>query len=145
MAVTWSELRDQIVDLGFEEDEITSETEYARLIRNSVNRALDIIRFIDVPVIEDYYKSTKSWGYEDEEGNWIIPKPRHITKDTTDDARINLPNNLEPLLPLLSAYHIWLDDDITKATMYWNEYDQLKQSIFAVCRQVRNAVIEGGF
>lgn len=142
MAVTWDELRGQLVDLGFEEDDIT--IEYDRLIKNSVNRALDIIRYIDVPQIEDYYKATKSWGYEDAEGNWVIPKPKHITDETEGDARINLANNLQPLLPLLAAYHIWLDDDITKATMYWNEYDQLKQSIFAYCKQPKNAVIEGG-
>lgn len=143
MAVTWGDLKGQLVDLGFEEDEIT--IEYARLMRNSVNRALNIIRFIDVPQIEGYYKSTKSWGYEDDEGKWIIPKPRMITEDTQDDDKINLADNLQPLLPLLSAYHIWLDDDITKATIYWNEYDQLKQQIFAVCNRPKNAVIEGGF
>ena len=143
MATTWSELKDQLVDLGFEEDEI--KVEYDRLIRTSVNRALDIIRFIDIPEIEDYYKSTKSWGYEDEEGEWVLPKPKHVTEQTEDDARINLPDNIMPLLPLLSAYHIWLDDDITKATMYWNEYDQYKNQLFATCKKVRNAVIEGGF
>lgn len=143
MAVTWGDLKGQLVDLGFEEDEIT--IEYDRLIRNSVNRALNIIRFIDVPQIDGYYKATKSWGYEDEEGNWIIPKPKMITEDTAEDDRINLADNLQPLLPLLAAYHIWLDDDITKAMTYWNEYDQLKQQIFAVCNRPRNAVIEGGF
>lgn len=143
MAVTWGELRDQLVDLGFEEDEIT--IEYARLIRNSVNRSLDIIRYIDVPQIEDYYKATQSWGYEDSDGKWVLPKPRHITEETEDEAKINLADNLQPLLPLLAAYHIWLDDDITKATMYWNEYDQYKQQLFESCKRVRNAVIEGGF
>lgn len=143
MATTWGELKDQLVDLGFEEDEI--KVEYARLIRTSVNRALDIIRFIDIPEIEDYYKVTQSWGYEDEDGEWVLPKPKHVTEQTEDDARINLPDNIMPLLPLLSAYHIWLDDDITKATMYWNEYDQYKNQLFANCKKVRNAVIEGGF
>ena len=140
---TWGELRSQLVDLGFEEDEIT--VEYARLIRNSVNRSLDIIRFLDIPEIDDYFKATKSWGYEDDEGEWVLPKPKHITEETEDDARINLPENVYPLLPLLAAYHIWLDDDITKATMYWNEYDQYKQQLFAQCKKTRNAVIEGGF
>ena len=143
MATTWGDLKDQLVDLGFEEDEI--KIEYARLIRTSVNRALDIIRFIDIPEIEDYYKATKSWGYEDEDGEWVLPKPKHVTEHTEDDARINLPDNIMPLLPLLSAYHIWLDDDITKATMYWNEYDQYKNQLFTTCKKVRNAVIEGGF
>ena len=143
MATTWGELKTQLVDLGFEEDEITNE--YARLIRNSVNRSLDIIRFIDIPEIADYFKATESWGYEGEDGEWVLPKPKHVAEDTEDDMRINLPDNVYPLLPLLAAYHIWLDDDITKATMYWNEYDQYKQQLFAQCKRARNAVIEGGF
>ena len=142
MAVTWAELKGQLVDLGFEEDEIT--TEYGRLMRNSVNRALDVVYNIVVPQIDSYYKLTESWGYEDSDGKWKLPKPKHITEDTEDDARIGLADNLQPLIPLLAAHYIWLDDDITKATMYWNEFDQLKEQIIAVCRQPRNAQIVGG-
>lgn len=144
MAMTWEELRDQIVDLGFEEDEITEE--YARLIRNSVNRALDVINAAVVPLISDYYKLTESWGYlDDETGEWVTPKPRHITDSTQDTQKINLAENLLPLVPLLAAHYVWLDDDITKSTMYWNEYDQLKDQILAVCRMPRKATIEGGW
>ena len=142
MAVTWAELKGQLVDLGFEEDEIT--TEYARLMRNSVNRALDVVYNIVVPQIESYYEVTASWGYEDESGKWKLPKPKHITAETENDAKIIMADNLQPLIPLLAAHYLWLDDDITKATMYWNQYDQLKDQIIAVCRQPRNAVIEGG-
>ena len=142
MATTWADLRAELVDLGFEEDEIT--TEYGRLMRNSVNRALDVVYNIVVPQIESYYKLTASWGYEDESGKWTLPKPKHITEDTEDTQKINIAANLYPLIPLLAAHYIWLDDDITKATMYWNEYDQLKDQIIAVCRQPRSAVIEGG-
>ena len=130
MATTWADLKAQLVDLGFEEDSITSETEYGRLIRNSVNRALDVVYSIVVPQIESYYKLTESWGYEDEdEGEWVLPKPKHVTVETEEDARINIADNLYPLIPLLAAHYIWLDDDIQKATMYWNEYDQLKDQI----------------
>ena len=144
MAMTWEELRGQIIDLGFEEDEITDE--YARLIRNSVNRALDVINVTVVPQIEDYYKLTESWGYEDTStGEWALPTPRHITADTADTQKINLANNLLPLVPLLAAHYVWLDDDITKSTMYWNEYDQLKDDILRICRMPRKATIEGGW
>ena len=145
MAMTWADLKAELVDLGFEEDSITSETEYGRLMRNSVNRALDIIYNIVVPQIESYYRITESWGYlDDETGEWMLPKPKHVTKETEEDARINIANNLQPLVPLLAAHYIWLDDDIQKATMYWNEYDQLKDQIIMVCRQPRKAVIQGG-
>ena len=142
MAYKWAELKSEIVDLGFEEDSIT--TEYARLIRNSTNRALDLIYNTVVPQIEDYYKITESWGYEDDDGSWVLPRPRHVTAETEDDAAIGLARNLQPLIPLLASHYVWLDDDIQKATMYWNEYDQLKDIIIAACNRPRKAVIEGG-
>ena len=139
---TWGDIKSELVDLGFEEDDITSE--YGRLMRNSTNRALDIIYNIVVPQIESWYKLTGSWGYEDEDGKWVLPKPKHITADTADDDKINIADNLAPLVVLVAAHYIWLDDDITKATMYWNEYDMLKGELIATCRQPKNAVIEGG-
>ena len=141
MALTWGELKSQLVDLGFEEDNIT--IEYGRLMRNSVNRALDIVYDIVVPQIESYYKLSESWGYDDN-GEWKLPKPKHVTEDTDDEAKMGLADNLQPLIPLLAAHYIWLDDDIQKATMYWNEFDQLKEQIIAVCRMPRKAQIIGG-
>ena len=145
MSTTWEELKGQIVDLGFEEDE-TVRDEYERVLRNSVNRALDIVRNIVVPQIDGYYKMTGEWGYLDTNTNkWVLPRPKHITEQTEDTAKINLPDNLMPLIPLLASHYLWLDDDITKAVTYWNEYDQLKDQIIAVCRMPKNAVIEGGW
>ena len=146
MAMTWEELKNQIVDLGFEEDEITTEDEYGRLIRNSVNRALDIINVTVVPFIADYYKLTESWGYQDDStGEWVTPTPRHVTSATPDTQKINIADNLQPLVPLLAAHYVWLDDDIQKATTYWNQYDQLKDMIMSACRMPKKAVIEGGW
>lgn len=139
---TWGELKAQLVDLGFEEDNITME--YKRLMVNSVNRALDIVYDIVVPQIESYYKLTESWGYEGDDGEWNLPKPKHVSVDSLDTQKINIADNLYPLIPLLAAHYIWLDDDIQKATMYWNEYDQLKDQIIAVCRMPRKAKIIGG-
>ena len=139
---TWGELKAQLVDLGFEEDSITNE--YGRIMINSVNRALDIVYDIVVPQIESYYRLTDSWGYEDDDGSWVLPKPKHISADTEGTQKINIADNLVPLIPLLAAHYVWLDDDVTKATLYWNEYDQLKDQIIAVCRQPRKAQIIGG-
>lgn len=144
MSVTWSDLKAQLVDLGFEEDSITSEDEYGRLIRNSVNRALDIVYQTVAKRIEGYYKVTESWGYEDEEGKWKLPKPRHVDETTEDDAKISLADNLTFLVALLAAHYIWLDDDQQKAVLYWNEYDSLKQEIISIGQTPRNAQIVGG-
>ena len=143
MAYTVSELYGELVDLGFEEDSITNE--YGRIFVNSTNRALDIVYNIVVPQIESYYRLTESWGYLDDETNeWVLPKPRHISESSEPDERINIADNLKPLIPLLAAHYVWLDDDVTKATLYWNEYDQLKDQIIMVCRQPRKAKIIGG-
>ena len=145
MAITWEELRGQVIDLGFEEDEVVAE-DYPRVLRNSVNRAIDIVMNIVVPQIEGYYKVTKDWGYEDATtGEWVLPKAKHITEETLDTDRINLPDNLMPLVPLIAAHYLWLDDDITKAVTYWNEFDLIKDQIISVCRQPRKATIEGGW
>lgn len=147
MAITWGELKAHIIDLGFEEDDIN--LEYNRIIINAANHALTIITSIVVPQIEGYYATNQNWGYEDVDDNgrtkWVLPKPKRITAETEDDQKINLPDNLLPLIPLLASHYIWLDDDITKATLYWNEYDQLKDQIIAVCRSGKGAVIEGGW
>lgn len=157
MSVTWGELKSQLVDLGFEEDTITSEEEYGRLIRNSVNRAVSIITSTVIPQIEGYLKNVEKWGYETEEEyedwygdtttitSWQFPKIRKIAVDTSDDAKIGAPEILEPLLPLLAAHYIWLDDDLTKATIYWNEYDDLKNQIITNCQRPRKVEIVGGF
>jgi len=143
MAMNWAELKAELVDLGFEEDSITSDTEYGRLIRNSVNRALDIIYTTVESRIIDYYKLNESFGYDDD-GEWIIPKPKHVSVDTADTQRINVADNVRPLVGLLAAHWVWLDDDITKATMYWNEYDQLKEEILGDATRPRKAQIIGG-
>lgn len=153
MSMTWGDLKDMLVDLGFEEDSITSESEYGRLIRNSVNRAISIIRSTVILQIEDYLQNQESWGYEttdtDSDGNetttWTLPKTKRITAETDDTQKINLPEITEPLLPLLSAHYVWLDDDITKSMTYWNEYDSLKTEIISVAKTPRKATIVGGF
>lgn len=153
MSMTWGDLKDMLVDLGFEEDSITSESEYGRLIRNSVNRAISIIRSTVILQIEDYLQNQESWGYEttetDSDGNetttWTLPKTKRITAETDDTQKINFPEITEPLLPLLSAHYVWLDDDITKSMTYWNEYDSLKTEIMNVAKTPRKATIVGGF
>ena len=144
MAMTWAELKAELVDLGFEEDSVTSESEYGRLIRNAVNRALDIIYNTVEIRIADYYKVEQSFGYEGDDGTWIVPKPRHVAADTEDDQKINVADNIRPLVALLAAHYVWLDDDVTKATMYWNEYDQLKNEILGEALRPRKATITGG-
>lgn len=62
---------------------------------------------------------------------WYKAHPKKITEATKDDAIIETAPEMEPLLHLLAAHYVWLDDDQTKATIYYNEYDDLKNVILA--------------
>lgn len=132
--MTYKELKDQIRDLGFEED--ISMDEYKEIVVNACNRAVNIILKTVVSNIEGYFK------FENEE--WEFPKPISITVDTADDSIIDMPDKVIDLIPLLAAYYVWLDDDERKAVYYYNQYDDLKNQILAECQGGSKARIVGG-
>ena len=144
MSMTWKDLKDELIDLGFEEDDTYSE--YKRIAVNATNRAVRIIHTVVVPQIEDYLNG--KWGYpsKDENGKeaWVLPKFKPLTIDVEDDTKINVPEITEPLVGILAAHYLWLDDDLTKATIYWNEYDDLKTQIIQSAKLVKKAKIVGG-
>lgn len=70
-----------------------------------------------------------------------------FTVSTPDDTEIPIDHEVEQLLPLLTAYYVWLDDDERKAVMYFNQFDTLKQEILAKIREkqeIGKAEITGG-
>lgn len=72
--------------------------------------------------------------YETEEDSiTVYYKQRifQITSNMADSTELPIEYTCEPLLSLLTAHYVWLDDDERKAVMYYNEYDQMKQEILA--------------
>lgn len=67
-----------------------------------------------------------------------------ITSETDDESEIQCEYTVEPLVHLLTAYYVWLDDDATKAAMYYNQYDQTKREILEE-QQKPKARIVGGY
>lgn len=128
----WGELKNQIRDLGFEDD--SSMKEYSTIVINACNHAINTINYTFVLPLKAYFKAELST--EDEE--WTVPVITNITEDTSDDFEIQLPAMADPLIRLLAAHYVWLDDDLTKATYYYNEYDdlmnQIKQACFATTK-----------
>lgn len=139
MAITYKEIKDRLTDLGFEEDDVAAE-DYKRIYINSLNRSSDIIYGAVMLSIEDYIRKTEELD-EDED----MPHITKITEETEDDDEIFCPDILIPLYTLLAAHYAWLDDDLTKATIYWNEFDDLKNQIIVNVKQPRRAEIIGGF
>jgi hypothetical protein len=138
MAITYKELKDRLTDLGFEEDDVV-ESDYKRIYINSFNRAGEILYGSVMLGMEDYIRKTEE--IDDEED---MPAIMKIDEDTLDDDYINVPDILVPLYTLLAAHYAWLDDDLTKATIYWNEYDDLKNQIMMNANKPRKATITGG-
>lgn len=69
----------------------------------------------------------------------IIP----VTNSTQEDFDIQVVYPCEPLVALLAAHYVWLDDDERKAILYWNEYDQLKQEIMDKVYKIKARVVGG--
>ena len=136
MAVTYKEIKEALVDLGFEiDDEV--ESEYHRVRINAINRSLNVLWSTVVLPNIDYFEETDDID-EDEGLTYFGDAP-------DEDEEVNLPRILLPLLQLQAGHWLWLDDDLTKATIYWNEYDDLKNQILMTIRTPRKAKIIGGF
>ena len=136
MAITYKEIKDALTDLGFEIDEEV-ESEYKRVRLNAINRSINVLwSTVCLPYIS-YFEETDDLDEDD--------GLTYFDEESEDDDVTNLPNMLLPLLQLQAGHWLWLDDDLTKATIYWNEYDDLKNQILATIQKPRKAKIIGGF
>lgn len=130
--MTFQELKSRIQSLGFEEDSTMREDEYNKIVVNSVDRALQTIYDTTVKMMFPYYE--RELGYTPQ-------RPEHITLETTDDYEIDMPDDMLELIGLLASYHIWLDDDLTKATMYYNNFVQKRDLIMQANMSTAKATI----
>ena len=126
--MTWGELKKQIRDLGFEDD--SAMEEYSSIVRNAVNHAINVINITVVMPLSAYFKA--------QDPDWVLPEITDITEDTEDGFKIQLPSIVCPLVKLLASHYVWLDDNLTDATYFYNEYDdlmnQIKQSCYATTK-----------
>lgn len=136
--MTYGEVKEKIRDYGFEED--STMQEYQTIVKNAVNAAQQLLYDDVVLSLKDYYRRKK--GIHDI--TWEPERPEYITNSTEDNFRINLPDNVLELVPLLASYFIWLDDDNVKSTYYWNTFDENRQRVMASCLQDAKAKITGG-
>ena len=121
--MTFGEVKSRIRDYGFESDATMNESEYISYVINAVNLANEWVFYNVAQPFSAYFANV--------DGVDIFAPPTKITADTDDDFEIDLPERVMPLVPLMAAYFVWLDDDERKATMYWNIADQYKEGIIA--------------
>ena len=124
--MTFGDLKDKLRDMGFEED--ASMDEYKELVINAINRSIEIIKNTVVSRLEG-----------------VNPEAFALDIGSDDETEIDLPAMVTMLLPLLSAYYIWLDDDERKAVMYYNQYDDLCNQIFSERMNGTKMTITGGY
>lgn len=67
-----------------------------------------------------------------------------ITLDTADETELELPLKVHYLVPLLSAYYVWYEDEQSKAVAAYNRYEELMQSIIADKEKPRMTILSGG-
>ena len=198
-------LRNEIRDLGFEDDTIFNDVIFSNTFLSSVTRALKMIANTVKPPLAmfdlelndtgryDLSELTKdengnvtfdrlekivlndsegiqSYGsYDIELGKILILNPKlkkdwkrenpkegeseyrysltliyrqripTITNDFVGDLPVEY--SCEPLLGLLTAYFVWLDDDPTKATLYWNNFDSAKNEILGFLEKPTGRII----
>lgn len=127
--MTWAELKKNILDLGFDDELPTG-------LITSCNRAINVIRkTIEIPYREFIFNDLSITE---------LPTITPITKDTADSFEIQTIDRLIDLVPLLSAHYAWLDDDVQKATTYFNEYDDLKNQIMSDFQKPNKVVFGEG-
>lgn len=121
--------------------------------------APDFVDFYGKPVIkrEDRYEYVNDYFIEENkkivmrgnEGDVITvfykKRPDVITEGTEDSFVIELDELVQPLISLLASYFIWLDDEIQKATMYYNVYDDMKNQILGNAQRSVSARFVGGY
>nr|DAK54681.1 MAG TPA: hypothetical protein [Caudoviricetes sp.] len=131
--MTIKELKSNIKTLGFEEDS-TMEL-YSEIVINAINRSIDWVYRTVVEPYKNYFEDVVEAD---------VYEPSLITSDTNEMEEIDLPEMVCGIVPLMSAYFIWLDDDERKATMYWNNADDLKTQLLSAIIKPRKCKFVGG-
>lgn len=135
--MNWGELKENIRDLGFEED--STMQEYSTIVMNAANRAIDMVVQELILPNKEYFGalySTKKKVTDPLTGEvtyervkWEQPELDPITAETENSFEIDVPERVEYILPILASYYVWLDDDQVKAVMYWNQYDDFRNRL----------------
>lgn len=65
-----------------------------------------------------------------------------IDRETPNDFVPELPLKAHHLIPLLAAYYLWLDDDVAKASTYYNMFEQEAAVVVAKDKEPRIRIVK---
>lgn len=80
--------------------------------------------FTEYDIKKDREVVIKADDYEGSFRIYYYKEPTHVTTDTALDYAFDLPLICHKLIPLLTSYYLWLDDDERKAVMYKNDFQE---------------------
>lgn len=148
-----------IVTYEFEQDGTEDEILYYNMTQlTKKDGVVKFLEFADTPVMigTDVYKKFNDFDIENGdtlvmdgniEGEFkVFYKKAHtpFTLETDDAVEIELPLKAHHLVPLLTAYYVWLEDEKSKAVDYYNQYEKLSQSIIGDSQRPRMRILSGG-
>lgn len=70
------------------------------------------------------------YQYNEKDKKYEKTMIEHITKETTNDYEMQLPEDACVLIPLYIASQLYKDDDISQATAYRNEFEVGLQDLY---------------
>lgn len=122
------------------------------------NGEVKFLGFADTPVMTGVGVYKKFNNFKIENGSTLVMdgsfkgkfkvfyKKAHtpITLETANDVVFELPLKTHILIPLLTAYYVWLEDEKSKAVDYYNQYEKLSQSIAIDEQKPRMTILSGG-
>lgn len=72
---------------------------------------------------------------------WYPRRPEVLTSESDPETEIGIPDNLLKPMALLTAHYLWLDDDMEKAIIYYNEWETFANNILNACQNNAKAKI----
>jgi len=137
-----------------------TDTGYIYLDFSSIDKLW--LDFTSTPVLYELDNTDKYISfadYEIEMGNTLVinadenkgsfrvyykKQPTKIDSDTEDSFVPDIPLKVHHTIPLLASYYLWLDDDATKASQYYNLYETQINAIQSETNKPRMKIKSGG-
>lgn len=158
MQKTWKDIYSEVIHLGFEKDSAYSKYKNSFVSAFNWAQTLIATKDCPIYANTEAVKENGMFGFShidnfmycvgifDADGKFLdytlenidsLPDGKYTVKyrkypdvcDGNDNYICELDYKFANILPYLIAHRVWLDDDMSKAVLYWNTYEDLKNQI----------------